>query len=238
MKLYVYADESGAFDKVHNDTFVYGGVVIAGAAAKADAEHRYAAMESRLRESKPGFEDGSEIKASRLDMRSRKRVFASIERPGCHQFAVIVDQKALNDQVFDSKRRKQRFLDYALKRGVKEGILEAMRLNAISPRDVDAISVVVDEHSTSTDGKYNLAESINEELRNGMFNPTWQVFYQPVFGNWLPEIPVSYVDSSKVAMVRAADITANWAFMAERDKETYPKALDLLSTRATVLRLP
>lgn len=55
MKLYVYADESGAFDKVHNDIFVYGGVALVGAGAKADAEHRCAATESRLRETPRGL---------------------------------------------------------------------------------------------------------------------------------------------------------------------------------------
>lgn len=55
MKLYVYADESGAFDKVHNDVFVYGGIVLVGADAKADAERRYAAMESRIREATSGL---------------------------------------------------------------------------------------------------------------------------------------------------------------------------------------
>lgn len=177
------------------------------------------------------------MKASRLNMKSRKRMFASLERPGCHQFAVIVDQKSLRDEVFDSKKRKQRYLDYALKRGVKTGIVDALKLQGIAADEVDAVSVVVDEHSTSTDGKYNLAESIDEELRCGMFNPTWQVFHPPVFGKRLPKIPVSYVDSSKVAMVRAADITANWAFMAERDRQTYPQAYEMLS-KATVLRLP
>ena len=109
-----------------------------------------------------------------------------------------------------SKRRKQRYLDYALKRGVKSGIVDALRLQGIAASEVDAVSVVVDEHSTSIDGKYNLAESVDEELRCGMFNPTWQTSYPPVFSDWLPKIPVSYVDSSKVAMVRAADVTANW----------------------------
>lgn len=135
-----------------------------------------------------------------------------------------------------SKRRKQRYLDYALKRGVKSGIVDALRLQGIAASEVDAVSVVVDEHPTSIDGKYNLAESIDEELRCGMFNPTWQTSYPPVFGDWLPKIPFSYVDSSKVAMVRAADVTANWAFMAERDKETYPRAYEMLS-KATVLGL-
>lgn len=135
-----------------------------------------------------------------------------------------------------SKRRKQRYLDYALKRGVKSGIVDALGLQGIAASEVDAVSVVVDEHSTSIDGKYNLAESIDEELSCGMFNPTWQTSYPPVFSDWLPKIPVSYVDSFKVAMVRAADVTANWAFMAERDKETYPRTYEMLS-KATVLGL-
>ena len=97
---------------------------------------------------------------------------------------------------------------------MKSGIVDALRLQGIAASEVDAVSVVVDEHSTSIDGKYNLAESVDEELRCGMFNPTWQTSYPPVFSDWLPKIPVSYVDSSKVAMVRAADVTANWAFMA------------------------
>lgn len=30
MKFYVYVDESGTFDKAHNDLFIYGGLVVAG----------------------------------------------------------------------------------------------------------------------------------------------------------------------------------------------------------------
>ena len=43
VKVYVYADESGTFDKVHNELFVYGGVVLVGAGARDDAARRYSA---------------------------------------------------------------------------------------------------------------------------------------------------------------------------------------------------
>lgn len=66
---------------------------------------------------------------------------------------------------------------------MKSGIVDALRLQGIAASEVDAVSVVVDEHPTSIDGKYNLAESIDEELRCGMFNPTWQTSYPPVFGD-------------------------------------------------------
>lgn len=162
MRLYVYANESGAFDKVHNDWFVYGGLVLVGHEAKTHAERRYIAMEREIIASSDKLHEGDEVKASRMTLRERKRVFRSIARPGCHQFAVIVDQKKCHANIFDSKRRKQRFLDYALKRGVKQGIIDALAIGNIPPSEVDGVRVVVDEHSTSTDGKYNLVESINE----------------------------------------------------------------------------
>lgn len=238
MKLYVYADESGAFDKVHNDLFVYGGLVLAGAEAKDDAARRYIAIERKIREANSAHDVHPELKASFMTLKERKRAFQSIKKPGCHQFAVIVNQRALRDEVFDSKKRKQRFLDYALKRGIKRGIVQALREDGIPRESIDSVTVVVDEHSTSTCGEYNLMESINEELRNGMFNPTWQLFFPPVFTHGIPEIPVAYVDSSKVPLVRASDITANWVFMAERDRETYPHAIEALEGRCTLLRLP
>ena len=43
-RLYAYADESGTFDKVHNDLFVYAGVIILGKDAKDDLERRYTAV--------------------------------------------------------------------------------------------------------------------------------------------------------------------------------------------------
>ena len=49
---------------------------------------------------------------------------------------------------------------------------------------------------------------------------------------------VAYVDSSKVPLVRAADITANWMYMAVRDKESYPFAYDAALQRVDVLELP
>lgn len=42
MKLYVYADESGVFDKTHDDLFVYGGVIVP-ASCREDSVRQYLA---------------------------------------------------------------------------------------------------------------------------------------------------------------------------------------------------
>ncbi len=238
MRLYVYADESGAFDKFHNDVFVYGGVVLLGTAAKDNAVRRFLAIEREIIFASADHDPKAELKASQMTLKERKRSFTSIERPGCHQYAAIVDQQALYDAIFDSKRRKQQFLDYALKRAVKSGIVEALRLAGVAKEEVDSVTVVVDEHSTSTDGRYNLQETTDEELRRGMFNFNYRKFFPPVFAHEIPKVKVAYVDSSKVPLIRAADVTANWAYMAERDRASYPHAYEMLKSRATIIRLP
>ena len=40
MNIYVYSDESGVFDKVHNDTFIFGGLIILGNDSKDVSKSR------------------------------------------------------------------------------------------------------------------------------------------------------------------------------------------------------
>ena len=234
MRLYVYADESENFDQAQNDLFVYGGLVVPGDTAKTDIEHQYSAVESSIRQ-ESGKAD--ELKASYLSMRQRKRLYNVVERSSCTQFGFVVNQQKLRGSVFSSKGRKQRYLDWALKMGVKYGILKAMR-DGTAPRDeIEGIVVFVDEHSSTTEGIYNLRESINEELRAGMYDSSGR-FHEPVFSTDLPKIPVRYLDSKTVTLIRAADVTANWIFRAERDRDSYPQAMTRIERSAAIHRHP
>ena len=111
MKLYIYADESGTFDKEHNDLFVYGGLVVPGGSAKRDLERKYSAIENDIRRNASRFGDDDELKACYLRMKERKRLFALLQKSQCVQFGVVVDQKRLHDYVFASKGSKQRYMD-------------------------------------------------------------------------------------------------------------------------------
>ncbi len=85
--------------------------------------------------------------------------------------------------------------------------------------------LIVDEHSSSTDGRYNLSESIDEELRIGTFSPEYGTYHKPVFNQDLPPVKVNYVDSSKVTLIRASDITANWIYRAVLDRNEWSTEL-------------
>ena len=47
--IYVFSDESGVFDQINNDTFVYAGIIFTDLQEKNLAEIRYRSVENRLR---------------------------------------------------------------------------------------------------------------------------------------------------------------------------------------------
>ena len=57
MNIYVYSDESGVFDKYHNGTYVYGGLIILGKNNKDNLERKYMKAEKDLRKTN-NYEEG------------------------------------------------------------------------------------------------------------------------------------------------------------------------------------
>lgn len=52
MDLFVYSDESGVFDKEHNEIFVYGGLIFLGKEQKDLYGRKYLAAEKAIRSKK------------------------------------------------------------------------------------------------------------------------------------------------------------------------------------------
>jgi hypothetical protein len=208
-----------------------------GTSQSAILEREYSAIENDIRRNESRFGDDDELKACHLRMKERKRLFTLLQKSQCVQFGVVVDQKRLRDNVFASKGSKQRYMDWALKMGVKKGVLEVINRGIASKRDIDHVFVFVDEHSSTTEGKYNLSQSIDEEFRLGMYD-SYGTFHDPVFSPSFPKIPVHYLDSRSVTLIRAADITANWIYCAERDRLSYPFAMRSVESTTVLYRHP
>ena len=75
-------------------------------------------------------------------------------------------------------------------------------------RDVERIFFSVDEHSTATNGRYELQEGLEQEFKYGTYNWNYSHFYPPIFPE-LSSVDVKYCNSSVHPLIRAADITAN-----------------------------
>lgn len=205
MNIFVYSDESGVFDKVHNDIFVFGGLIIIETNSKQEWSRRYAAAEKVIRAARNLPKD-AELKAANLSNKDKGKLFRSLNN--CPKFGVVIDQKSVLDRIFHSKKDKQRYLDYAFKIGVKRAFEHLIQINVIDPNNVKRLYFCIDEHSTATNGHYELKEGLEQEFRNGTYNLNYNVFYPPIFTG-LQEVQLQFCNSKTTLLVRAADIVAN-----------------------------
>ena len=205
MNIYIYSDESGVFDYRHDKYFVFGGVICFGNGERERWARMYSNVEKTLRETKQ-CEDTYELKASNITNAEKGKIFRSLN--GCYKFAVIINQEKLNRNIFNEKKHKQRYLDFAYKMVLRKCLETLIAKKKISPSIIDYIYVYTDEHSTATDGIYELEENLRNEFKYGTFNYRWDVFHEPIIKG-LKDLQVKYCNSKKNTLVRAADIVSN-----------------------------
>lgn len=205
MNIFVYSDESGVFDKLHNDIYVFGGIILVGSEDKENWSHLYSRAEKTLRK-KLGADKDHELKASNISNKDKGKLYRSLNN--CKKFSVTIDEKRVLDRIFKSKKDKQRYLDYAYKIAIKRAFESLIKDNVINPADIKNIYFNVDEHTTATNGRYELSQSLEQEFKNGTYNASYDLFYEPIFP-CLTSVSVSYCNSAKNLLVRAADIVAN-----------------------------
>ena len=99
-------------------------------------------------------------------------------------------------------------MDYAYKISVKRAFEELIRKRKISSNDKIRINFFVDEHSTATNGLYELKQGLLQEFKEGTFNHNFQKYFPPVFPE-LEKLNLLYVDSKTNRLIRASDIIAN-----------------------------
>lgn len=210
MDIFIYSDESGVLDKVHNNYFVFGGLVLLSSKEKDIACRKYLHAEKTIRTSE-GILSKNEVKATTVSNKSKGKLFRSLNE--YEKFGIIINQQKIYDSIFSAKKTKQRYLDWAYKFAVRKKLEELIHEEKIIPKDVENIYFFVDEHTTATDGKYELKESLEQEFKYGIHNYEKMTFYPPVFPN-LKSVNLYFCDSNTITLVRAADIIANRLYHA------------------------
>lgn len=208
MNIFVYSDESGVFDKVHNDYFVFGGLVFLGKDDRDVWARKYIHAENTIR-SIEHMLPTEEVKAAAISNKSKGKLYRSLNK--AEKFALVVSQAKLKDPVFGHKKTKQRYLDWAYKMVVKEKLIELMNQGLFRPSDVENLYFFVDEHTTAKDGLYELKETLEQEFRVGTYNFDYNTFHPPLFPG-LKSLTVRYCNSATTTLVRAADIIANHVY--------------------------
>lgn len=208
MDIFVYSDESGVFDKAHNDVFVYGGLILLGSDAVRDHINMYRHVENVMKKNLTMPPD-AELKATILSNSNRLKLYRSLNRV-C-KFGVVVDQRKLNDRIFDNPKSKQRYLDFAYKIGVKRTLSALMSGGIFHADEVNNMFFFVDEHTTATNGRYELTQALEQEFKIGTINFEYNRFFEPLFPG-MGGINLKLCDSAAIPLVRAADIVANHVY--------------------------
>lgn len=204
MNIYIYSDESGVFDQKHNQFFVFGGLIFLDKESRDVESRKYTSVEKLIRGIE-GISDDVELKASVISNKSKNKIYRSLNQT--EKFGIVVHQKKLSPELFDDKKGKQRYLDWAYKIAVKRKFEQMIRSGSIDPRKVENLYFYVDEHHTATNGLYELRESLESEFKYGTYR-NWVQYIPPIFTN-LKRVEVKFCNSRTVTLIRAADIIAN-----------------------------
>lgn len=215
MNLYIYSDESGVFDYTHEKYYVFGGVIFLDKEQKDTQSRLYCNAEKSIYLS-TGLSKNVELKAARLENKYKAKLYRSLNN--CYKFGVVVEQNRVHKQIFSNKKSKQRYLDYVYKIAVKYALQQMMILGAFHVDQINDIIFYTDEHTTATNGRYELREALLQELKYGTFNFSTQYHYKPLFPH-MNDVKLSYCDSAKTTLVRAADIVANRLYYYANQKD-------------------
>ena len=217
MDIYIYSDESGVFDREHNDVFVFGGLIFLYKEDKEIWERKYINAERTIRKIEC-MEKEAEVKASNISQKNKGKLYRSLNQTS--KFAVIINQNRVLPKVFADKKTKQRYLDFVFKIAVRRHFERLISEGVINPDEVENLYFYIDQHTTATNGRYELRQALESEFKKGTFNWAWDTFYPPLFPK-LKSLELNYYDSKKKTLIRAADIIANHVFyLAKRDNMT------------------
>ncbi len=205
MNIFIYSDESGVFDKIHNNFFVFGGLVFLSKDERDICARKYTKAERVIRCAN-NMADCDEVKATTVSIADKGKLYRSLNNE--EKFAVIINQKQVLNRIFNGKKDKQRYLDYAYRIGVKRKLQDLIAQGKVNPAEVEHIYFYVDEHTTATNGQYELREGLEQEFKNGMYSSNFKMYYPPIFPA-LKNVQLEFCNSSSKTLVRGADIVAN-----------------------------
>lgn len=176
---------------------------------------RYVAAEKTIRQN-GHYRKNEELKASMITNKQKGKLYRSLNK--VIKFGIIINERNVLDRIFQDKKDKQRYLDYAYKIGLKNALKDLITNKILSPDEIENMHVYCDEHTTATNGRYELREGLEQEFKNGTYNFNYAKFFPPIFPN-LKGLDLQFVNSRIVVLIRAADIVANKVYYAAHAKK-------------------
>ncbi|QXW65620.1 DUF3800 domain-containing protein [Streptobacillus moniliformis] len=211
--IYIYSDESGVFDKKHNNFFIYSGIILLSKEEKENCKILFLNLEKRLK-IKYKIGRNKELKATMLNKKEKMNFLRSLNK--FHKFTVIIDLNKVISEIFLTKKSKQRHLDYSYKLGIKKAFEYLIKTKIVNNTKETILNINYDEHTISTDAYRTFKEDINDEFKNGRFNYKYNKFHPPIFKK-LENLHIKSCNSSNTPLIRVSDILSNIVYTSVRD---------------------
>ncbi len=208
-EIYINLDDSGKLTTKEKIS-VYGGLVFLSKKEKDKFITQYRSIINNIKCKYCDHKDNCnkkcpEIKNTNIQKNDKRRIMNYIKK--YYVVALVIKNDNVYEHIKNSKAAKGRFIDYAIRRMIKEMIKSLIKCNSIDPYKPIRLIINIDQQSTKSNGYYNLHDGLIEELKYGIINYNYANTINPVVYSDL-EIKVSYQDSGKSYVVQAADLLA------------------------------
>ena len=208
-EVYINLDDSGKLTTKERIS-VYGGLVFLSKKEKDKFITQYRSIVNDIKCSYCQRKNNCnkfcpEIKNTNIKNSHKRRIMNYIKK--YYVVALVIKNDDIYEHIITRKAAKGRFIDYAIRRMIKEIIKELINAKSIDPNKPLKIIINIDEQTTKSNGYYNLSEGLLEELKYGITNFNYSSRINPIIFSELL-VHVSYQDSGKSYVVQAADLLA------------------------------
>lgn len=208
-EIYINLDDSGKLT-TKEEISVYGGLVFL---SKKEKDKFITQYKSIINDIKCDYCNNKEscnhicpeIKNTNIKKNDKRRLMNYIKK--YYIVALVIKNSNVYDHIKESKAARGRFIDYSIRRMIKEIIKSLIKCKSIDPNKPVRLIINIDQQSTKSNGYYNLHDGLVEELKYGIVNFNYSMKINPIVFSEL-EIKVSYQDSGKSYVVQAADLLA------------------------------
>ncbi len=208
-EIYINLDDSGKLTSKEWIS-VYGGLVFLSKREKDKFITQYRSIVNEIKCSYCKHRENCnkkcpEIKNTNIKPKHKRRIMNYLHK--YYIVALVIKNEEVYDYIKNNKAAKGRFLDYSMRRMIKEIIKRLISLKMVDSNKDIRLILNIDQQSTKNNGYYNLKDGLLEELKYGITSFNYAATFLPIIFGKL-EIKLMYQASDKCYVVQAADLLA------------------------------
>lgn len=212
-KIFILMDDSGKLNNNENSC-IYGGLFFYSNNDYINFINKYKSVIKSIRCKYCNKcisncnKDCIEVKGTtKLKPVHKRQIFNLIKKE--NNFGVFIENKKVYKPIMAEKASRGRYIDYVQKRIIKEIVNYSIKNKYIDPTKQVKLIIKIDDSKTKSNGYYNLVDSIQEELVNGIINYDYATVHKPILNSSLIIKSKNY-NSKYHYGIQSADMIAHY----------------------------